>query len=177
MNKWVIILVVVTLAIGASSGVVFALTADGGGDNPGPVKDYVSLVDNLRAAGATVDPAGTESAHFLAPESQWLTVNGEDIQVFEFGSAEEADAAAGGVSANGLSIVTTMADGTQMATMVDWVAPAHFYKAGKLIVLYVGCDSDVINALQETMRPQFAGGEGPTQAPVVVPEPEVLPTD
>ena len=33
MNKWVIILVVVTLAIGASSGVVFALTADGGGDN------------------------------------------------------------------------------------------------------------------------------------------------
>ena len=24
----------------------------------GPVKDYVSLVDNLRAAGATVDPAG-----------------------------------------------------------------------------------------------------------------------
>ncbi len=34
MNKWVIILVVVTLAIGASSSVVFALTADGGGDNP-----------------------------------------------------------------------------------------------------------------------------------------------
>jgi len=34
MNKWVIILVAVALAIGASSGVVFALTADGGGDNP-----------------------------------------------------------------------------------------------------------------------------------------------
>ena len=34
MNNWVIILVGVTLAIGASSGVVFALTADGGGDNP-----------------------------------------------------------------------------------------------------------------------------------------------
>ena len=34
MNKWVIILVAVTLAIGASSGVVFALTADGGGNNP-----------------------------------------------------------------------------------------------------------------------------------------------
>ena len=34
MNKWVIILVAVTLAIGASSGVVFALTAAGGGNNP-----------------------------------------------------------------------------------------------------------------------------------------------
>ena len=126
----------------------------------GPVKDYVSLVDNLRAAGATVDPAGTESADFLAPESQWLTVNGEDIQAFEFGSAEEADAAAGGVSATGSSIVTTMADGTQSATMVTWVAPPHFYKAGKLIVLYVGCDGDVIDVLRETVGPQFAGGAG-----------------
>ena len=35
----------------------------------GPVKDYVSLVDNLRAAGATVDPAGTESADFLGRRS------------------------------------------------------------------------------------------------------------
>ena len=94
----------------------------------GPVNDYVSLVDNLRAAGATVDPAGTESADFLAPEKQLLTVNGEDIQAFEFGSAEEADAAAGGVSATGSSIVTTMADGTQMASMITWVAPQipHF---------------------------------------------------
>ena len=70
MNKWVIILVVVTLAIGASSGVVFALTADGGGDNPGPVKDYVSLVDNLRAAGATVDHMATVSQPFFAPQGQ-----------------------------------------------------------------------------------------------------------
>ena len=92
----------------------------------GPVDDYVSLVDNLRAAGATVDPAGTESADFLAPEKQLLTVNGEDIQAFEFGSAEEADTAAEGVSATGSSIVTTMADGTESATMITWVAPPHF---------------------------------------------------
>ena len=57
----------------------------------GPVKDYVSLVDNLRAAGATVDPAGTESAHFLAPEKQLLIVNGEDIQAFEFVVTQSAN--------------------------------------------------------------------------------------
>jgi hypothetical protein len=126
----------------------------------GAVKDYVSLVDNLRAAGATVDPAGKASADFLAPEKQLLTVNGEDIQAFEFASAEEADAAAGGVSRTGTSIVTTMADGTQMASMVDWAKPSHFYKAGKLIVIYVGCDIDVIDVLRETMGSQFAGGAG-----------------
>ena len=139
----------------------------------GPVKDYVSLVDNLRAAGATVDPAGTESADFLAPEKQLLTVNGEDIQAFEFGSAEEADAGAEGVSASGSSIVTTFADGTGMASMVDWVVPPHFYKAGKLIVIYVGSDNDVIDALQEAMGPQFAGGESLPPAPGVQPVPPV----
>ena len=120
----------------------------------GPVKDYVSLVDNLRAAGATVDPAGTVSADHFAPQGQVLTVNGERVETFEFASAEEADAAAQTVSAGGFSIGPNK-DG--MVVMVEWVAPPHFYKAGKLIVIYVGGDSDVINALQEAMGPQFAG--------------------
>ncbi len=96
-------------------------------------------------------------------------MNGERVETFEFASAEEADAAAEGVSASGTSIVTTMADGTQRASMVDWVTPPHFYKAGKLIVLYVACDVDVINLLQETMGPQFAGGAGMSQCPERMP--------
>ena len=126
----------------------------------GSVKDYVSLVDSLRAAGATVVPAGTESASVFAPQGQVLTVNGEGVQAIEFGSAEEADAGAEGVSASGSSIVTTFADGTGKSSMITWVESPHFYKAGKLIVLYVRCDSDVIDVLQETMGPQFAGGAG-----------------
>ena len=128
-------------------------------------EDYVSLVDNLRAAGATVDPAGTESAHYFAPQGQVLTVNGERVQAFEFGSAEEADAAAGGVSATGSSIVTTLADGMKKSSMITWVVPPHFYKAGKLIVLYVGCDSDVIDALRETMGPPIRRGRGRVAVP------------
>ena len=122
----------------------------------GPVKDYVSLVDNLRGAGAAIDPADNVSQPFFAPQGQVLTVNGEDVQAFEFASAEEADAVAETVSADGSSIGTSM---------VGWVAPPHFYKAGKLIVLYVGCDSDLINVLQETMGPQFAEGAGLSQCP------------
>ena len=137
----------------------------------GPVKDYVSLADTLRAAGATVDPAGPESfADYFTPQGQLLTVNGERVSTFEFSSAEEADAAAEGVSADGSSIVgPIMADGTAISTAVDWITPAHFYKAGKLIVLYVACDVDVINLLQETMGPQFAGGAGLSQCPERIP--------
>ena len=125
----------------------------------GPVTDYVSLVDSLRAAGATVDPAGPEVfLDYFAPQGQLLTVNGESVSTFEFGSAEEVDAAAEGVSADGSHIVgPIMADGTAISTAVDWTVPPHFYKVGRLIVIYVGSDSGVINILQEIMGPQFAG--------------------
>ncbi len=112
----------------------------------GPVTDYVSLVDSLRAAGATVDPAGTISQPFFVPEGQLLTVNGEGVQAFEF--ASEAEAIAETVSADGSSVGTSM---------ILWVAPPHFYKAGRLIVIYVGSDGGVINILQEIMGSQFAG--------------------
>ena len=133
----------------------------------GPVDDYVSLVDNLRAAGAAIEPAGSVSQPFFAPQGQVLTVTGEDVQAFEFASAEEADTVAETVSADGSSIGTSM---------VRWVAPPHFYKAGKLIVIYVGGDSDVINALQKAMGPQFAGGEYLPPAPGAQPVPPVSST-
>ena len=133
----------------------------------GPVNDYVSLVDNLRAAGAATDPAGSVSQPFFAPQGQVLTVTGDDVQAFEFASAEEADTVAETVSADGSSVGTSM---------VGWVAPPHFYKAGKLIVIYVGSDSDVINALQEAMGPQFAGGESLPSAPWAQPVPPVSST-
>ena len=136
----------------------------------GPVKDYVSLVDTLRAAGATVDPAGTGSADYFSPQNQLLTVNGELVSTFEFASAEEADAAADGVSASGSSISRVDSEtGMGAASSILWEKPPHFYKAGKLIALHVGCNSDVINVLQETMGPQFAGGAGVSQCPDPVP--------
>ena len=83
----------------------------------GPVEGYVSLVDNLRAAGATIDPAGTYSADYFALPRQFLTVNGERVETSEFGSAEEADSVAETVSADGSSIGTSN---------YRWVSLPHF---------------------------------------------------
>ena len=162
----VLLVVVAACGSGESSSQPTTPTASHGG----PVKDYISLVDNLRAAGATVDPAGTVSSDFFAPQGQLLTVNGERVETFEFASAEEADAVAEGVSPSGSSISRVDSEtGVGVAISVLWEMPPHFYKAGKLIVLYVGCNSDVINVLQETMGPQFAGGAGVSQCPDQVP--------
>ena len=114
----------------------------------GPVTDYVSLFDNLRAAGATVEPAGDISQPFFSVNGLVITVNNSDVQVFEYADAATADTEAALVSPDGSSIGTTM---------VSWVATPHFYKTGKLIVLYVGDDTAVQNMLEDVLGSQFAG--------------------
>lgn len=125
-----------------------------GGSSPppashgGPVRDYVSLVDHLRTAGATVVPTGTVTQPFLAVTGQVITVNGEQVQVYEYTNDDDASAEASRISPDG---------GTVGNAMVDWIAPPHFYKRSKLLVLYVGTNTPVMRLLETTLGPQFAG--------------------
>ncbi len=114
----------------------------------GPVKDYVSLFDSLRAEGATVEPVEEVNQPFFSVKGFTIKVNGHDVQVFEYDEVAQADSEAQLVSPDGSSIGTTMA---------SWIAPPHFYKAGHIIVLYVGEEDTVIDALDSVLGPQFAG--------------------
>ena len=114
----------------------------------GAVRDYVSLVDNLRAAGAEVIPGETLSQPFFEVTGQIIQVNGEDIQVFEFADEATVESATSQISPDGSSTGTTM---------ITWIAPPHFYRAGKVVVLYVGDNEEVINLLVSILEPQFAG--------------------
>jgi hypothetical protein len=71
------------------------------------------------------------------------------VQVFEFASASDVDTAAGTVAADGSSIGTGM---------MAWISTPHFYKSGKLIVLYIGDESATIDVLIDVLGSQFAGG-------------------
>ncbi|MEE8413089.1 MAG: META domain-containing protein [Dehalococcoidales bacterium] len=117
----------------------------------GLTTDYISLIDNLRQAGATVEPAGELTQPFFSVSGRVIVVSGGDVQVFEYADGAAAEAEATLVSTDGSSIGTTM---------VSWVAPPHFYQAGRLIVLYVGDGTDVINVLEAVLGQQFAGSSG-----------------
>ena len=114
----------------------------------GPVTDYISLTNNLRKAGATVEPAGEVTQPFFSVQGKVITMNGSDVQVFEYENATVADNEATLVSSDGSSVGTSM---------ISWVAPPHFYKAGKLIVLYIGESESIIDILESVLGPQFAG--------------------
>ncbi len=114
----------------------------------GSVEDYVSIIDSLRAVGATVEPAGEISQPFFPVKGRVITVNDAGVQVFEFVNVYDANAEAVRVSVDGSFVGETH---------LNWVAPPHFFKNGKLIVLYVGDDSTLMNLLQAVLGRQFAG--------------------
>ncbi len=115
----------------------------------GAVTDYDSLVDILESAGTTVEPAGTVTQPFFTPQGQVIKVEGQDVQVFEYDSEAGADGEADLVSPDGSSVGTSM---------MTWIATPHFYKSGRIIVLFVGNQNDTIEILEASLGPQFAGG-------------------
>ncbi len=115
----------------------------------GPVKDLKGLIGGLRAGGARVRRAGRVSQPFFSVRGRALTMHGEQVQVFEYANAEAAEREARLVDPSGSSVGTSM---------MSWTGPPHFYKGGRLIVLYVGGNRGVIRALESALGPQFAGG-------------------
>ena len=125
-----------------------------------PLMDYNQFVDSLRAGGATVDHPTLPQVivqDFFSVTGQVFKVNGEDVQVFEYSDQAAAGAEAALVSLDGSSIGTSLP---------FWVAPPHFYKAGRIIVLYVGENPAVTKALETVLGTQFAGQQIQTSLPI-----------
>ena len=148
-NKRLVYGVLVVLAILGIGFVILKQSTAPKVSHGGPVKDYISLIDSLRATGALVEPVGEISQPFFSVKGFVVKVNGEEVQVFEYLNAAAADSEAELVSPDGASVGTNM---------ITWVATPHFYKEERLIVLYVGDNEDLINILETILGSQFAGG-------------------
>jgi len=112
------------------------------------VEDQASLLIGLQSAGTTVKVGDTVIQGFFTPEGSIVTVNGADIQVFEYENAEAMESEASQVAPDGGSVGTSM---------MMWVEAPHFYKSGRIIVLYIGSDTATLDLLQSVMGSQFAG--------------------
>ena len=114
----------------------------------GPVTDYASLIDKLRTAGVSVEPAGEVEQPFLSIIGKMIKLYDEDVQVFQYSSAAEMEAQAAPISRDGMAVGTRK---------IFWVGPPHFFKQGRLLVLYVGDNDKVLKALEAVLGRQFAG--------------------
>jgi hypothetical protein len=115
---------------------------------PIPVDDYESLVNALQAAGVTVAAGDAVEQPFFSVPGQVIRVNEQDVQVYVYETAEALEAEAAQIAEDGSSIGTSM---------VDWVEPPHFFKSGRILVLYLGEDPNILIVLESILGPQFAG--------------------
>jgi len=134
--------------------------ATGGEKSPGPgqnqptqsktaaVTDYPSLIKSLRALGAGATAVGDVEQPFFAIKGMMIKVHGEDVQVFQYANAAAADAEATPISRDGMAVGTRK---------IFWVGQPHFYKQGRLLVLYVGNNDKVLKTLEAVLGQKFAG--------------------
>ncbi len=108
----------------------------------GPVRDYVSLVDALRAKSAMVVPGSTTEAVTYSVKGQMLKINGEDMLVYEFDTAEAAKNAY-----------------YDKNKIIDWVPETRIYLKERLIVTYAGGHQSINNLLTSVLgKPVFGDG-------------------
>jgi hypothetical protein len=124
-------------------------SASNASPEPRAVEDQASLVAALKVAGATIETGDPISQPFFSVEGNILKVNGADVQLFEYESSEAMELESSQIAPDGSSSATTM---------ITWIDTPHFYKAGKIIVLYIGSDATVLDLLEDALGPQFAGG-------------------
>ena len=115
----------------------------------GAVKNLGQLLKRLKARGGKIARKGRVEQPFFSVTGQLITVSDQDVQVFEYRTVKAPEVDARKVSGTG----------TQAGTSIPmWIAPPHFFKSGRLIVLYVGKSSFVVKALADALGPQFDGG-------------------
>ena len=106
------------------------------------------VVQILRVSGAKIEVVGETKQDFFKTKGYVLKINGESfVDVFEYESSENLDAAANGISKDGMTINSIQA---------KWGSTPHFYKTNRVIIEYIGDDKQILKLL-ENVSPQFAG--------------------
>jgi hypothetical protein len=113
---------------------------------PGGFDDFVA---SLEAAGAQVEVTGdfSEQIPFFNDVSGFvLQVNGADVHVIEFASADTR-ASAENMLRDRSSTIQNL--------LPDWITQANIWRGDRIIVLYVGEDSEIIRLISGVLGDPF----------------------
>lgn len=122
---------------------------------------YQDFLAALAARGASVQERGAASTLTFQGTGHALTVNGAAVDVYEYSAPAVAQLDAARVSSDGATFRSGVWPFGGSAVTVDWIAPPHDYRRGRVIVAYVGDDGAIMRLLSAVLGTQFAGGTTP----------------
>jgi hypothetical protein len=153
-KRLIILLAIIILLFGALVALVLIGVRLGGG-NPftpeQPTYDYNAFVEQSRQikGAENVNTIDESPNDILSVQPKRISIGEDQLDVFEFSSANDAASEAKKVSSDGSQI-----DGYGS---IDWGESPHFYRKGKIIVFYVGDNSQTLEVLRQVFGAQFAG--------------------
>ncbi len=115
------------------------------------------FVQALRQQGFSVSLAGEISPDvngFFSVPAHQVRVNESQVNAFEYPSPEAAAAEAARISSDGQP---------SPVARITWVSTPRFYLQSRLIVLYVGCSTDIVQALQVAVGAPMVIGRTPCE--------------
>jgi hypothetical protein len=115
------------------------------------------LLQALRQQGFSVALAGEISPQtngFFSVPARQIQVDDAQVNAFEYANVAAAAMEAARISPEAQPSPTAR---------ITWMSTPRFYRQGPLIVLYVGCAAEIVQALQATVGAPLAVGPTPCQ--------------
>lgn len=110
------------------------------------------LIINLEQKGFNVISKDEKKEIFQGKRKSLSINKNENIYVYLYQTNEKMEEDSSSIDIGG----TSYNNGKDYAD-IDWASLPHFFKKGNIIVLYVGENSAIIEALEEILGKQFAG--------------------
>ena len=131
----------------------------GYGIGPPEVTDFASFIENMLISGtvyreADVEgfPGDSEGIFTGTVKELILRKEEEHISVLAYDDEGQAEKEAHYISSDGCTYTKET-----MIVNISWAATPHFYRAARIIVLYIGDTPEIIDKLEDLLGPQFAG--------------------
>jgi hypothetical protein len=109
-----------------------------------------------------VQETGTVSNLTFTGAGHGLTINGTPVAAFAYRTTVAAQLDASRISSDGATFRGGFGPFGGHAVTVDWIAPPHHYRRGRVIVTLIGNDGATTSLLTSVLGPQFAGGAAPS---------------
>lgn len=106
------------------------------------------LINSLKKSNYKIDSATQEKSMFLKGSLTAIKTGTDIISVYEYKDNQQMETDSKTISSDGSRVGNAI---------VDWTNLPHFYKSGNILVIYVGNNNEMIEALKKLLGKQFAG--------------------
>lgn len=125
---------------------------------PSEVLGYSTFLLYIKNLGFNVNSSNKAFSDIYSGDITEVTIGEDLVYVIEYPTEMEALQRSGEISPDAAFLQKTLPDGSkQIVNFTQANIPTHYYKKGKIIVIYAGENESMVKTLEKAFGLQFAG--------------------